>query len=194
MSAERRRGRLVVLEIAAGHSTVPLGEDDRGKGAARIVAHVVREKRGAPAAEAGRRARVTTRPPDCTRPSAYVALDALPLAGNGKPDRARLPPPAPPVGAGAAPCPAHEETLCALVTDVLGLERVGVDDDDFFELGGHSPLATRLISRVRTALGVEPPIRTMFETPAIAALAERAAGARRARPWSRPRARKQEAE
>ncbi|QMS92432.1 NcpA [Nostoc edaphicum CCNP1411] len=110
--------------------------------------------------------------PDYMVPSAIVILESLPLTPNGKIDRRALPAPEPSselLEKYVAPRSPIEEILALIWQQVLKVELVG-RHDNFFELGGHSLLATQLISRVRSSLKVELPLRSLFAAPTIAEL------------------------
>jgi acyl-coenzyme A synthetase/AMP-(fatty) acid ligase/acyl carrier protein len=127
-----------------------------------------------------------TRLPDYMIPSAFVMLEALPLSPNGKLDRNGLPDPSDShTPAGRGPRNSQEETLCRLFAELLGREPIGIDDN-FFALGGHSMLVTRLVNEIRSDLGAEVTVRTVFQAPTVAELSARLATARSARPALRP--------
>ncbi len=117
--------------------------------------------------------------PDYMVPSGIELVDAFPVTANGKIDRGRLSPTtaAVQVEHRAARTEA-EAALCAIFGTLLDRESVGIDDN-FFELGGHSMLATRTVSRVRQALGVQLGVRDLFEAPTVAQLAVRVAAEQR---------------
>ncbi|SDU45155.1 nonribosomal peptide synthetase CepA [Amycolatopsis keratiniphila] len=123
--------------------------------------------------------------PEYLVPAAVLALDALPLTGNGKVDRAALPSPDFAAAAGTRePATEEEKVLCGLFADVLGLDRAGVDDG-FLELGGDSIVAMRLAARAAKA-GLSLTLAEIFEHETPARLA---AAAARAVPAERPAAR-----
>jgi acyl carrier protein len=108
-------------------------------------------------------------------PTAWVALDRLPLTPNGKVDRKQLPAPGPAEQASPSdsiePRTQTEEVLAAIWSEVLKLDRIGLEDH-FFELGGHSLLATQVVSRVRQSFHVDLQLRALFEAPTVAALSQ----------------------
>ncbi|MDL5205458.1 non-ribosomal peptide synthetase [Streptomyces sp. ALI-76-A] len=141
----------------------------RGTGVGkRLVAYVVPSGGTTTAQEL--RGFVAERLPEFMVPSALVLLDRLPLMPNGKLDRSALPEPQFTGAPYREPRTPREKALAELFAEVLDVGRVGLDDG-FFTLGGHSLLATRLISRARAELGIEIPIRQVFDQPTVAALA-----------------------
>jgi amino acid adenylation domain-containing protein len=115
--------------------------------------------------------------PDFMLPSAFVALDKIPLTHNVKIDRRALPAPDTAARRDAcdtyvAPRTPHELIVASTWAQVLGVEAVGLNDN-FFELGGHSLLATQVMSRLRESFQLELPLRALFESPTVAELARR---------------------
>ncbi|MFW5419110.1 amino acid adenylation domain-containing protein [Nocardiopsis sp. CNT-189] len=155
-----------------------------GSGSAALVGYAVPAE-GADASPARLRDLLAERLPAAMVPAAVVPMEALPVLPSGKVDRSALP--EPDFAALAVRRPARdpvEQLLCDLFADVLGVPEVGIDDD-FFALGGHSLLAGRLVARIRSALGREVALRTVFDAPTVARLV-RSLGADRARPALRP--------
>ena len=143
----------------------------------RLVAYVSATEGGGPLDVAALGVYLGSRLPSFMVPSMWVELAALPLTRTGKVDRKALPAPGE-TAAGAAyeaPRTAAEEMLAGIWGDLLSRERVGVHDN-FFALGGHSLLATQVVSRLRDRLGVELPVRALFEQPTVAGLAVLLAG------------------
>lgn len=150
----------------------------------RLVAYLAGSGEGeAPPDGADLRRHLGTRLPEYMIPSLFEWLEALPLTPAGKVDRRALPAPSKRRQSGGyvAPRTSVELELARLWSEVLNVDRVGVEDD-FFELGGHSLLAARLSSRVRDAFQVELPLLRLFETPTIAGLAEALTGTAESRP------------
>jgi aryl carrier-like protein len=137
----------------------------------RLVAYVV-PRSGHAVDPAGLRGFLRARLPEPMVPSAFMVLDEFPVTPSGKLDRRALPvPEAHGTPASAAPTTPEEVALADLWAEVLGLDRVGVDDD-FFTLGGDSIRILRLCARARE-VGIALTPRDLFENPTIAGLAAR---------------------
>ncbi|NHZ80287.1 amino acid adenylation domain-containing protein [Massilia sp. CCM 8695] len=149
----------------------------------RLLAYVV--ARGAAPASTLLQQHLQQRLPSHMVPADIIVLDAFPLTPNGKLDRASLSRAA--LSRAALPEPRHdkrpayraprdqsERLMVQIWEQVLGAERIGLDDD-FFALGGHSLVATRLVSRVRALLGREVAVRAVFQHPRLGHFAEHVA-------------------
>ncbi|MFJ8108742.1 condensation domain-containing protein [Streptomyces sp. NPDC096132] len=112
---------------------------------------------------------------------AYERIDVPAMPEKRPASRPEAESPANALREGSEPRDEREATLCGIYREVLGIDRVGIDDS-FFALGGHSLLATRLISRVRTVFGVELDMVKIFEAPSVAELCPHVAAAPSARP------------
>ena len=136
--------------------------------AERLVAYLV-AKSGKPPTADELRNFLRQHLPDYMIPSVFVSLKVLPLTPNGKVDRAALPAPddsRPDLQkVFIAPRNHTEQEVADIWATLLKVDDVGVHDN-FFDLGGHSLLATQVVSRMR-------PLRSLFESPTVAALAER---------------------
>jgi amino acid adenylation domain-containing protein/FkbM family methyltransferase len=184
-------GRLAqVLELLRGHGFTCVAEEERmlaGTGLYAVYARRAddarrpsraeheegaRVWRGEAALRDELRAHLGRQLPDYMVPSAIVFLAALPLTSSGKLDRRALP--APRLGVAADDAPprgALEEVVASVWKQALQVDRVG-RATSFFELGGHSLLVTRVVAALATLLRIQLPIRTMFEAPTVAGIAE----------------------
>ena len=174
--------RIEVEEIEAtlgeceGVSQAAVAIREEMPGEKRLVAYVVPE----PAAQvtaSGLRNALKDKLPEYMIPSAWGLLERLPLTTTGKVDRQALEKVKPNsmLDGHAVKTEAStqtEEILCGIWSQVLKIQAIGVNDN-FFELGGHSLLATQLMSRISDAFSVELPLRTLFEFPTVAELAQR---------------------
>ncbi|HEX7186070.1 MAG TPA: amino acid adenylation domain-containing protein, partial [Thermoanaerobaculia bacterium] len=141
----------------------------------RLVAYLVPSPDTGTPDLADLRARLARELPEAMIPSVFVPLPSLPLTRHGKVDRRALPAPEPQrrdEQGQVAPRTPTEQGLARIWSSLLRVEQIGIHDD-FFALGGHSLIATRVTSQIKSLLGVDIALRALFETPTVAALAER---------------------
>jgi amino acid adenylation domain-containing protein len=164
----------LVAQPGVREAVVAVRDDRSGR---RLVAYVTGEDTLGILDVPELRRALRERLPDPMVPAAFVILAAFPRNPNGKVDRKALPAPEP-VGSDEsylAPRTPVEEVLAGIWAELLGAsagKRIGADGH-FFELGGHSLLAAQVVSRLRSAFGVELPLRDLFEAPVLADLAAR---------------------
>ncbi len=163
---------MALLGIAGIKQAVALALGESAAGA-RLAAYVVAQD-GQELTPSALRAALQKKLPSYMVPGAFVFLDRMPLTAAGKIDRRALP--APQRGRAQlnnpfnAPQNALEKVLAQLWCEILDLDELGVDDN-FGELGGDSLLAAQVVARVNDWFSLAPPLKTLFETPTVAALA-----------------------
>ncbi|BDT95642.1 hypothetical protein IFM12275_56180 [Nocardia sputorum] len=145
--------------------------NDAGTGE-RLVAYLI-ETSGTSLDLSAVEAALTRRLPAYMVPSAYVVLTEFPVNASGKLDRRALPAPVVESARFRAPATPVQELVAVTFGDLLGVDRVGLDDD-FFALGGNSLTAARAAARLGAALDTQLPVRMLFDAPTVAALAARA--------------------
>ncbi|MGH3380990.1 MAG: amino acid adenylation domain-containing protein, partial [Actinoallomurus sp.] len=160
----------LIEDPAIASAAVTVREDTPG--VQRLTAYLVPAPGVTPPSEEDLKARLARTLPAYMVPATYVTLPALPLTPNGKTDRDALPAPTTARETTHTPPRTDTEQLVAGIWhDVLGTTDPGIHDN-FFDLGGHSLLAIKVISRLRRELGVEVPLRVLFQAPTIAELSD----------------------
>ena len=161
---------------SVAQSVVLAREDQPGE--KRLVAYVVKRTPVAMPSAGSLEEYLKVGLPEYMVPRAYVQLESMPLTANGKLDRTALPRPEQEAYAGRgyeAPLDEMETKLAEVWAEILQMEKVG-RHDNFFNLGGHSLLAVRLAERMRSALGIDLPLRDLFDTPTVAGLSQKLKG------------------
>ncbi|OAI83318.1 hypothetical protein AYO28_27100 [Pseudomonas putida] len=150
-----------LLEHSAVREAVVIAIDNQ------LAAYLVAEQ-DTPELRSALKAHLKAGLPDYMVPSHFTWLDRMPQTPNGKLDRKALPKPDASLvqRAYVAPVSEQEQQVAAIWAEVLKVERVGLTDD-FFELGGHSLLAAQLVSRIHSGLGIDVPLRLIFEKPQL---------------------------
>ncbi|WP_216896622.1 non-ribosomal peptide synthetase [Nocardia alni] len=165
-----------ITEVIAEHPAVRFAHTEvraDGTGGPRIVTYVVRTESEVPADAAAIRSHAAAALPGHMVPSAIVELPSIPLSPSGKLDRKALPEPDFSAAAepGRAPGTPNERLAAALMAEVVGAGGVGADSN-FFDIGGNSLSATRLVARIAAETGHSLAVRSVFDAPTPAGLAE----------------------
>lgn len=168
--------RAALARLDGVQQAVVVVREDR-PGDKRLVGYVIESAEGS-VDLSGARSRLAELLPPYMVPAAVLVVPALPLTVNGKLDTQALPSPQyQDAGRYRAPASAVEEVLASIYAEILGFDRVGVDDS-FFDLGGDSLSAMRLAASVNKALDTDLAVRTLFDAPTVRGLSQQLGGTR----------------